>query len=74
MAASGFSMSTCLPAWMAASAMSRWVPAGVAVGWRPYWDGRWVLTEYGWTFVSDDPWGWATWHYGNVSYSQAVHR
>ena len=42
-----------------------WVPNGESVGWRPYSDGRWVLTEYGWTFVSDDPWGWATWHYGN---------
>ncbi|TMB29009.1 MAG: hypothetical protein E6J61_16510 [Deltaproteobacteria bacterium] len=39
-----------------------WVPAA-AVGWRPYWDGHWVLTEWGWTFVSDDPWGWATYHY-----------
>ena len=45
-----------------------WVPNGVRPGWRPYWDGRWALTEYGWTFVSDDPWGWATWHYGNWTY------
>ena len=48
-----------------------WVPAA-AVGWRPYWDGRWVLTEWGWTFVSDDPWGWATYHYGRWGYMANV--
>ncbi len=42
-----------------------WVPGSVRAGWRPYSDGRWVLTEYGWTYVSDDPWGWAAYHYGN---------
>ena len=42
-----------------------WVPNGTRDGWRPYSDGQWVMTEYGWTFVSDDSWGWATWHYGN---------
>src|SRR5689334_14060327 len=48
-----------------------WIPAGVRLGWRPYWDGRWVLTEYGWTFVSDDPWGWAAWHYGHWVFADA---
>ena len=42
-----------------------WAPNAVRAGWRPYSDGRWVLTEYGWTYVSDDPWGWAAYHYGN---------
>jgi hypothetical protein len=40
-----------------------WIPA-VGFGWRPYYYGRWVLTDWGWTFVSDDPWGWAAYHYG----------
>jgi uncharacterized membrane protein YgcG len=40
-----------------------WVPA-VGYGWRPYYYGQWVLTDWGWTFVSDDPWGWAAYHYG----------
>lgn len=32
---------------------------------RPYSsDGRWVFTDYGWTWVSDYSWGWATFHYG----------
>jgi hypothetical protein len=41
-----------------------WRPAYVGGGWRPYWDGRWIYTDYGWTFFSDEPWGWATYHYG----------
>jgi hypothetical protein len=40
-----------------------WVPS-VGYGWRPYYYGRWVLTDWGWTFASDDPWGWAAYHYG----------
>ncbi|MBA2241621.1 MAG: hypothetical protein H0W04_01845 [Chthoniobacterales bacterium] len=32
--------------------------------WRPYTDGRWAYTEAGWTWVSDEPFGWATYHYG----------
>lgn len=41
-----------------------WVPSGVAADWRPYWDGHWVYTDFGWTWVSDEPWGWAVYHYG----------
>lgn len=41
-----------------------WRPLRVYAGWRPYSDGYWVYTDFGWTFVSDDPWGWATYHYG----------
>jgi len=26
--------------------------------------GHWVFTDLGWTWVSDYPWGWATFHYG----------
>ncbi len=33
-------------------------------GWRPYTDGSWVFTEYGWTWRGDEPFGWATYHYG----------
>jgi hypothetical protein len=41
-----------------------WTPRHVAHGWRPYISGHWVFTDYDWTWVSDDPWGWATDHYG----------
>ncbi len=32
--------------------------------WRPYWNGHWVWTDYGWTWVSYDPWGEYPFHYG----------
>src|SRR5579864_1467783 len=41
-----------------------WIPAGVAGGWRPYSRGHWVLTRYGWTWISSERFGWATYHYG----------
>jgi hypothetical protein len=48
-----------------------WVPA-VGWGWRPYYYGRWVLTDWGWTFVSDDPWGWAGYHYGRWNWAVGI--
>jgi len=41
-----------------------WVPDTDSGDWRPYSDGSWAYTECGWTWVSDEPWGWATYHYG----------
>jgi uncharacterized protein DUF6600 len=32
--------------------------------WRPYTLGRWVYTDAGWTWISEEPFGWATYHYG----------
>ena len=32
--------------------------------WRPYTDGYWAYTEDGWTWVSYEDFGWATYHYG----------
>ena len=32
--------------------------------WRPYLNGHWVYTDAGWTWISDEPFGWATYHYG----------
>ncbi|HVT59192.1 MAG TPA: DUF6600 domain-containing protein [Thermoanaerobaculia bacterium] len=40
------------------------LPSGVAAGWRPYVAGRWVNSDFGWTWVSEERWGWATYHYG----------
>jgi hypothetical protein len=43
-----------------------WQP-DVAVGnsnWRPYADGYWAYTDLGWTWVSYEDFGWATYHYG----------
>jgi hypothetical protein len=41
-----------------------WTPAGVDPDWHPYTDGQWQRTDAGWYWVSDEPWGWATCHYG----------
>jgi hypothetical protein len=32
--------------------------------WRPYSDGYWAYTDLGWTWVSYEDFGWATYHYG----------
>ena len=32
--------------------------------WRPYTRGRWACSDRGWTWISDEPFGWATYHYG----------
>ncbi|HVW97444.1 MAG TPA: DUF6600 domain-containing protein, partial [Mucilaginibacter sp.] len=45
-----------------------WIP-DAEEGFRPYATrGHWVLTDYGNTWVSDYPWGWATFHYGRWYY------
>lgn len=41
-----------------------WQPHRVEDGWRPYSDGRWVYTDAGWTWDSNEPYGWAVYHYG----------
>lgn len=35
--------------------------------WRPYADGYWAYTDVGWTWVSYEDFGWATYHYGRWS-------
>lgn len=42
-----------------------WTPAGVPAGWQPYTAGEWAYTQYGWTWMSDEPWGHITYHYGS---------
>ncbi len=41
-----------------------WQPRDVDSEWRPYSDGRWVYTDAGWTWDSDEPYSWAVYHYG----------
>jgi hypothetical protein len=45
-----------------------WRPMRVVAGWRPYTEGRWAWTDDGWYWVSDEPWGWAAYHYGRWYY------
>jgi hypothetical protein len=42
-----------------------WCPKDVGADWVPYRDGRWSWVEpWGWTWVGDEPWGYAPYHYG----------
>jgi hypothetical protein len=41
-----------------------WTPYDVQADWRPYSDGHWEYSDYGWSWASNEPWGWASYHYG----------
>ena len=43
-----------------------WQPTALGADptWRPYTRGRWVNSDQGWTWLSDEPFGWAVYHYG----------
>ena len=32
--------------------------------WRPFLDGHWAYTDYGWMWMSEEPFAWAVYHYG----------
>ena len=49
-----------------------WFPRNVHAGWRPYSVGRWVMSDYGWTWVSYERFGWATYHYGRWAWDRYV--
>ncbi|HEV8447155.1 MAG TPA: DUF6600 domain-containing protein [Gemmatimonadaceae bacterium] len=52
--------------WFADAANARvWCPTRVSKTWVPYREGRWSWVEpWGWTWVDDQPWGYAPFHYG----------
>lgn len=42
-----------------------WFPHVTVVGWVPYRYGHWIwVSPWGWTWVEDEPWGYAPFHYG----------
>jgi hypothetical protein len=45
-----------------------WHPYGIDRHWRPYMNGRWVWSDYGWYWSSYEDWGWAPYHYGRWLY------
>ena len=45
-----------------------WYPSGMASSWRPYYDGYWEYGPQGYFWVSNEPWGWAPYHYGRWSW------
>jgi FecR protein len=48
-----------------------WIPS-VGAGWRPYYDGSWSFTRYGWTWRGHERWAWPTHHYGRWGFTGAV--
>ena len=45
-----------------------WYPLDIDAGWRPYTVGRWAYTDWGWMWISDDPWGSIPYQYGRWTY------
>jgi hypothetical protein len=45
-----------------------WFPS-VGVAWRPYYEGSWAHTRYGWTWQGRDRWAWPTHHYGRWGFT-----
>jgi uncharacterized protein DUF6600 len=63
----GFVYSNLSPhgSWMVSAQYGRvWQPSVYAPGWNPYYDGHWVYSDVGWTWVSDYDWGAVPYHYG----------
>jgi uncharacterized protein DUF6600 len=51
--------------WLVSGEYGRvWQPREYTRDWNPYYDGHWVDTDMGWTWVSDYQWGAIPYHYG----------
>jgi hypothetical protein len=47
-----------------------WYPRGVPSDWAPYTYGHWSwVSPWGWTWIDDEPWGFAPFHYGRWAYT-----
>jgi len=42
-----------------------WRPTRVSIGWTPFVTGRWNRWHREHVWISAEPWGWCTHHYGN---------
>lgn len=53
-------------AWSVAPDGARlWTPAKLPAGWQPFQQGAWSwVAPWGWTWIDDQPWGFAPFHYG----------
>ena len=49
-----------------------WVPRHMGYRWRPYSDGHWVWTDYGWTWIADEEWGDIPFHYGRWGWDNEI--
>ena len=42
-----------------------WMPTRVGADWVPYREGHWAwVSPWGWTWIDNEPWGYAPFHYG----------
>ena len=53
--------------WVRVGSSWGWRPT-LEISWRPFSRGHWRNTRVGLTWVSSDPWGWVTHHYGSWDY------
>ena len=49
--------------YMPSLSLYAWRPV-VAVGWQPFFEGRWNWSHHGWFWVGMEPWGYVTDHFG----------
>jgi hypothetical protein len=46
-----------------------WYPSDVPADWEPYHYGHWeFVPPWGWTWIDDEPWGFAPFHYGRWAF------
>ncbi len=57
------------PAWYPTQDPTQEPPKAYDATFRPNVDGRWTPTDQGFMFETNEPWGWATYHYGNWTLS-----
>ncbi len=51
--------------WGLVAGQYMWTPAKLPAGWAPYQQGAWSWNSpWGWTWIDDQPWGFAPFHYG----------
>ena len=49
-----------------------WSPSRVDADWAPYRNGHWAyVSPWGWTWVDEEPWGFAPFHYGRWAFVQS---
>ncbi|MGA2532139.1 MAG: cell envelope integrity protein TolA [Candidatus Aminicenantales bacterium] len=49
-----------------------WTPRHMGYRWRPYSDGHWVWTDYGWTWIANEEWGDIPFHYGRWGWDNEI--
>ena len=49
-----------------------WTPRHTGYRFRPYSDGQWAWTDYGWTWIADQEWGDIVFHYGRWGWDNDV--